>query len=273
MNMKSLTFVLIFVTLAVSGCGSLINRMAFHPDKESSIPQDKLPQGVQEIFIDTTDGVKIQSYFIPDKSSKKIVIFFHGNAGNIAHRLVDLLQIRESGVNVLGVGYRGYGKSEGKPNEKGIYRDGESALAYAIAALGFNINDIYIFGRSIGTTVAIHTAQEKDLAGLILVTPLTSGKEQAKAMGLNSIAFLAGGSFNNIEKIQNITCPVLVIHGDADRVIPYRMSVEIYEKIQTEKELITICGAGHNNISADFNPQYWESISGFINKGYDYKDK
>jgi hypothetical protein len=240
--------------------------MAFHPDKLTSISRDKLPQGVQEIFIVTTDKIKIQSYFIPDSSSKKIVIFFPGNAGNISHRILDLLQIREFGVNVLGVGYRGYGKSEGKPSEKGIYLDGESALAYAIDTLGFNANDIYIFGRSIGTTVAIHTAQEKDIAGLILVTPLTSGKEQAKAMGLNSIAFLAGASFNNIEKIQNITCPVLVIHGDADRVIPYRMGVEIYEKINTEKELITICGAGHDNISADFKPQYWEPISEFINK-------
>jgi fermentation-respiration switch protein FrsA (DUF1100 family) len=267
MKIKSLPFVLILVTLAVSGCRSLVNTMAFHPDKVTSISQDKLPQNVQEIFIVTTDGIKIQSYFIPDSSSKKIVIFFHGNAGNIAHRLPDLLKIRGFGVSVLGVGYRGYGKSEGKPSEKGIYLDGESALAYAVDTLGFTMNDIYVFGRSIGTTVAVHSAQEKNIAGLILVSPLTSAKEQAKVMGLGSLSFMAGKSFNNIGKIQNITCPVLIIHGDADRVIPYWMSLEMYEKIRTEKELVTICGAGHNDITADSNTQYWEAISVFITKG------
>ena len=267
MKIKSLPFFLILVTLAMPGCRSMVNTMAFHPDKESCIPPDKLPQGVQELFIDTTDGFKIQSYFVPEKNSKKLVIFFHGNAGNIGHRLPDLLKIKGFGVNVLGAGYRGYGKSEGKPSEKGIYLDGESALAYAVDTLGFTMNDIYVFGRSIGTTVAIHSAQQKNIAGLILVTPLTSAKEQAKAMGLGSIAFMAGTSFNNIGKIQDITCPVLILHGDADRVIPYWMSVEMHEKVQTEKELVTICGAGHNDIVADSNTQYWESISEFIIKG------
>lgn len=175
--------------------------------------------------------------------------------------------MRNSGVNVLGVDYRGYGKSEGKPSEKGIYLDGEASLTYAINELGFNEKNVYLFGRSIGTTVAINTAQKKDIAGLILVSPLTSGKEQAKATGKSSLSFLAGASFRNIDKVQNITCPVLVIHGTKDRIIPYAMGVRIYNKIQTKKKLITIAGAGHNNMPSEFTVEYWKPILEFIRSG------
>jgi len=129
------------------------------------------------------------------------------------------------------------------------------------------MNNIYIFGRSIGTTVAIHTAQKKKLAGLILVTLLTSGKDMAKATGLGIVSFVAGLSFRNIDKIHNISCPVLVIHGTNDQVIPYGMGVEIYNKLQTKKRMVTIRGARHNNISSSFSGSYWMPISDFITYG------
>ncbi len=257
-------YLLCILAITFFGCQTVVNKMAFHPDTTNTISPEKLPENVHEIFITTEDGFKIQSYFIPDKSSKKIVIYYHGNAGNISHRLSDLSQIRQYGINVLGVGYRGYGKSNGSPSEEGIYLDGKSALEFATNDLGFNIEDVYIFGRSIGTTVAINTAQRKGIAGLILVTPLTSGNAQAKATGLGAISFLAGDSFNNIGKVEYITSPVLIIHGSKDRVIPHEMGVEIYNKLKTEKKLVTIVGAGHNNISSNFKSEYWGSISKFI---------
>jgi abhydrolase domain-containing protein 17 len=108
---------------------------------------------------------------------------------------------------------------------------------------------------------------QKNLAGLILVSPLTSGKEQAKASGLTSISFLAGRSFSNIDKIKNIICPVLVIHGTHDRVIPYMMGIKIYESLQTQKKIIAIYEAGHNNISVDFKREYWKSVEEFLANG------
>ena len=110
-------FTILVPLFSLSGCKTIINQMAFHPDTKNVIPSNKLPSNIKELFIQTEDNLKIHSYFIPNKSSGKILIYFHGNAGNICHRLPDLLKINESGVNVLGVSYRGYGKSDGEPDE------------------------------------------------------------------------------------------------------------------------------------------------------------
>lgn len=264
--MKKAVFTITISIFVLLGCQTVVNKMAFHPDTKNVIPTNKLPENVKEIFIKTEDKIEIQTYFIPNKSSNKIVIYYHGNAGNIGHRLSDLMQISRFGVNVLGVGYRGYGKSQGSPTEEGIYIDGKSALKYATNELGFTLEQVYIFGRSIGTTVAINTAQRKNIAGLILVTPLTSGKDHAKASGLGLVSFLAGNSFNNIEKIPEIICPALIIHGNKDRVIPFEMGVKIYEDIKTEKKFVKIEGAGHNDISGTYKSIYWNSILEFIQK-------
>ncbi len=250
--------------LTITGCKPVINAIAFHPDTKNVIPVDKLPQNVQEVFINTTDNIKIQSYFIPNKTSEKLIIYFHGNAGNIGHRLYDLKQLNSFSYNVLGVGYRGYGKSQGKPSEAGIYIDGKSALKYATDSLGFKLNNIYVFGRSIGTTVAINTSQNITLKGLILVSPLTSGKAQARTTGLRPFASLAGNSFNNINKIKNITCPLLVIHGTQDNIIPFSMGKSIFDEAESKKELITISGGNHNNLSTKYAKEYWAAVYNFL---------
>lgn len=263
--MKKTALILIaFLSILIfHGCKPLVNKMAFHPDNKNVLSTDQLPSNVQELFIETEDKIKIQSYFIPNESSDKILIYFHGNAGNICSRLPDLMQINRFGINVLGVSYRGYGKSQGKPNEKGIYLDGKATLNYATQRLGFPINNITILGRSIGTTVAINTCQNLNIGGLILVTPLTSGKDQAKAVGLGFVSFLAGNSFNNIDKIVNVSCPTLIIHGTQDNVIPFEMGKRIYNKAKTKKQFVRIEGANHNNLSTKYKESYWPPIYDF----------
>jgi len=267
--MKKAALILLAVLniLILTACKPVVNKLAFYPDTETVLSTDHLPTNVQEIFIETKDHIKIQSYLIPNKSSKKLLIYFHGNAGNICHRLSDLMQISSFGINVLGVGYRGYGKSQGRPSENGIYLDGESALDYATEQLHFRTGNIIILGRSIGTTVAINTSQKTDIGGLILVTPLTSGKDHAKAKGLGFISFLAGNSFDNIGKIANVSCPVLIIHGSQDNVIPFEMGKRIYNKAQTKKQFVKIEGASHNNLSTKYKKSYWPSIYKFITTG------
>lgn len=259
-----ITLILIFCLTSFLGCKFIINKFAFYPDNKNIIPKDKLPVVVQDIFIETEDKIKIQCYFIPHKTSDKILIFFHGNAGNISHRLPDIIQFHSFGINILAVSYRGYGKSQGKPSEAGIYLDGKAAFDYATEKLGFHNRKIIIFGRSIGTTVAINTACNKNISGLILVSPLTSGKEHAKGSGLNSVSSIAGNSFNNISKISNIKCPLLVIHGTKDRVIPFSMGKAIYNKATVKKQFITIEDGGHNNLSNAYNKEYWQPINEFI---------
>jgi uncharacterized protein len=266
MNKITAGLILLLTTMALNGCKLIVNKMAFHPDTTNTIGSNLLPPNVKEVFIETKDKVKIQSYLIHHANSDRLLIYFHGNAGNISGRLPELLKISSFGINVLGVSYHGYGKSEGKPSEQNIYLDGDAALSYATKALKFPIDRITILGRSIGTTVAINSAQHLDLDGLILVTPLTSGKDHAKAMGLGAIAFLAADAFNNVAKLPNILCPTLVIHGTRDQVIPFPMGKQIYKMITTEKQFVQIDNADHNNLSSQFEDLYWPPIRKFINR-------
>jgi len=254
---------LLFMTF---GRTFIINKMAFFPEKTNGVlSADQLPEGVIEQEIPTLDGLKISSLYIKNASSKDLVIYFHGNAGNIYSRIDDLKVLSSLGVNVLGVSYRGYGKSQGTPAEKGIYLDGKSALQFAHKTLGFSDKYIFIMGRSIGTTVAINTAMNQNIAGVILVSPLTNGKEMAKLGPLKWLSFLTGEIFNNIEKANQIKAPTLVIHGTADPVIPFSMGEEIFNKITTQKSFLKLTNAGHNNLSSpQYASVYWGAIATFL---------
>lgn len=256
-------FIALFAT-TMYGCKFIINQLAFYPDRVDLLSKNRLPDGVEELFIDTQDRVKIQLLYLPSTDSDRVLIYFHGNAGNIYHRIPDLLQLQQFGINVMGVSYRGYGKSEGAPSEEGIYQDGEAVFKYVTQALGFSQSNIIILGRSIGTTVAINSAKNRAIGGLILVTPLTSGKAHAKAVGLGFLSPLAGNAFDNVSKIKNVKSPLLVIHGTDDRVIPFSMGRQIFDSAQTKKQFIKIEGAGHNNLQANYRQEYWPAISDFI---------
>lgn len=256
--------VIVLIGLSMSGCNSIVNKFAFHPDNINVIPSNRLPSGIQEITITTEDDVRITSLFLPSNNSDRLVIYFHGNAGNIYHRIPSLLQLQQFGVNVIGLSYRGYGKSEGTPTEEGIYLDGQAILQFAEKKMGFKEENITLFGRSIGTTVAVNTVMNKELRGVILVTPLTNGKEQAKAGGLGSLSSLAGNSFDNISKVEELESPLLVIHGTNDHVIPYAMSREIFQRAKVEKLFVSIKGADHNNLHDVFGQEYWQSILRFM---------
>ena len=167
---------LTLLTVSMFGCKALVNKLAFRPDSVNVIPSSKLPPEIEEISIRTKDGEKLTSLYLSSPESNKVLIYFHGNEGNIYHRIPSLLQLHKFGVNVLGVSYRGYGKSEGEPTEEGVYLDGESIYQYVIEEMGISSENVILFGRSIGTTVAINTAMNKDIRGVILVTPLTSKK-------------------------------------------------------------------------------------------------
>ncbi|VAW85966.1 hypothetical protein MNBD_GAMMA17-1096 [hydrothermal vent metagenome] len=250
-----------------AGCKPIVNYFSFHPDKGNVIATENLPADVEEITITTEDKVKTTSLYLLSPGSEKLLIYFHGNAGNIYHRIPDLLHLQKSGFNIIGVSYRGYGKSEGSPSEAGIYLDGKAVYQYAIEQLGFSAENITILGRSIGSTVATDLAQHKKLHGLILVTPLSNGKEQAEASGLGLVSAFSGNAFDNLTKIDNLDSPLLVIHGTKDRIVPFSMGEAIFNRAKTEKRLIKIEGAGHNDLQSAYSKEYWVPILKFMNDG------
>ena len=253
------------IGLVVMNCRFLINKMAFFPDRFDIPPVDRLPEGVAQVRIPTSDGQQLQCYWIPRSDSRRVLIYFHGNAGNISHRLPDLLNLARMNLNVLGVGYRGYGTSTGTPSEEGIYRDGQAALHHIIEKKGFDRGQIYLLGRSIGSTVAVEIAQKMALAGVILVTPLTTAKAVAKANGLGIFSSLAGDAFNNSRKISELRAPLLIIHGTRDEIIPFRLGRQLFDQAVVPKEFVAIEGAGHNDINLAAAGRYWKAIEKWVN--------
>jgi fermentation-respiration switch protein FrsA (DUF1100 family) len=263
----AITLLICLVVLAVVvvvGRDFVVERFAFYPDRSTIVPSGQLPPAVSEVYIRTSDGERLRCFYLPDSSSDRLLIYFHGNGANIDRRLDELDQLRNLGISVLGVGYRGYGGSSGRPSEEGIYEDGRAALRFATDSLHVPLSKLFLCGRSLGTTVAVEIAKDIGVAGVILVTPLTSGKEFAAAHRMGFLAPLVGGKFDNRSKCGRIASPVLVIHGTMDRVVPYAMGKALYDAINSPKIFVTVKGGNHNELEHLDPMTYWGAIQDFL---------
>ncbi len=264
--MKLINTIILLQVFFLIGCSNIRNKMTFYPDTKYEINKENFPLFASELIIKTSDQEKLQAFYFThrDTSNHSLVIYFHGNAGNLYGRFEYAEKLYKMNHNVLLVSYRGYAKSTGKPNEKGIYIDGESAVKFAIDSLGYSMENITIIGRSLGSTVAINTAQEKKIKGVILISPLTSGKEVVRASGMKTFAFIAGKSYNSIDKINNLKTPILIIHGTNDEVIPYSMGKSLFNTYQGIKHFVPIEKGKHNNLEI-VNPElFWGEIEKFL---------
>jgi pimeloyl-ACP methyl ester carboxylesterase len=248
------------VTSSVAG---IIHGCAFHPDRRDIPATDQLPAGIKEIYISTEDGERLQCYWLARPPSRWVLIYFMSNTGNIAQRIPDLMHLADLGLNVLGAGYRGFGKSTGRPSERGIYLDGRTEL-YAMLQRGFKKAQVILMGRSLGSAVAVEIAQDQAIGGLILVAPLTSGKAMALAHGFGPLAYFIGDAYDNLDRISHIRCPLLIVHGTEDEGAPMDMGRQLYAAAPAPKRFVAIRGAHHSDISRFAPDQYWGAIRDFI---------
>jgi fermentation-respiration switch protein FrsA (DUF1100 family) len=264
-TMKS---ILILLSLSFVSCNGIVDKMAFFPDTKSLIEKSDLPKYIRKVEIPTSDNLKISGLLFSkdnNNTSKKLVLYFHGNAGNMYYRIDESKHFFDMGYDVLIVSYRGYADSQGKPTEKGIYIDGESALNYSITTLGYTIGNIIIYGRSIGTTVAVEISQRKHISKIILITPLSSGIDFARSKGLGSFVILVGDPFNSLKKINNISVPLLVVHGNHDSVVPFQNGMKLFNEYQNQKTFIEIKNGDHNDLEFINPVLFWGSIKQFLN--------
>lgn len=266
MSLFRLVALILCVSVPIAACKPVVNHFAFHPDKKHNIPADRFPPDTKDVFFEASDGIRLHALHLSHPTAQTLTIYFHGNAGNVYHRLRGLQRLREIGTSVLALSYRGYGKSGGSPDEEGLYRDADAAYAYATKALGYEPPRIFLFGRSLGSTTAVELAKGKALAGVILISPLSNAAEQAEAMGLGFATGLAGDAFDNVSKITKLKAPLLIVHGTRDRVIPITMGQKVYERAPSEKKFHTIEGASHNDLSSRFAKVYWEAITAFMHR-------
>jgi fermentation-respiration switch protein FrsA (DUF1100 family) len=216
------------------------------PGRTLTVTPADVGMDYQDVSIETTDGVTLHGWFIVGRSSR-VLLFFHGNAGNISHRLDSIRQFQDLGLSVLIIDYRGYGQSEGRTTERGIYRDADAAWRYLIEGRGIVASDIVIFGRSLGASVASRLAAQTQPLALIVESSFTSVPDIAQDLyPWLPARWLSRLSHATRDYIQDVRCPVLVVHSRDDEIIPFHHGEEIFASANELRTLLEIRGT-HND--------------------------
>ncbi len=197
---------------------------------ENNYFDGQLSVNIEKIKIKTDDNIELLGwYHNKDLKKHKTILFFHGNAGSLENRIYKLNHFQEMNVNFLIIAWRGFSGNKGKPSEEGLYKDGNSAIKWLIDK-GVAEENIVIYGESLGTGVATHLSQNKNFAGVILETPFTSMIDAAKTFyPYIPVKILLKDKYDNKSKIKNISIPILIMHGEADQIVPFFMGKKIFE--------------------------------------------
>jgi fermentation-respiration switch protein FrsA (DUF1100 family) len=242
----------------------LIDRFIFYPDAQLVGTPADLGLGFEDVWFTAADGTRLHGWFVPG-SRRETLIWFHGNAGNISHRLDNLRLLHdEVGVPVFLFDYRGYGRSAGSPSEAGLYADARAALTTVQQRRDVVPERIVYFGRSLGSAVAIELATSDPPLGIILETPFASIREMARALLPGPLAAWLPDGFDNLEKIARIGPPKLFIHGDCDEIVPYAQGRLLYDAAMPPKAFCTIRGAGHNDTYVVGGQRYFDRLRDFV---------
>lgn len=184
------------------------------PSREVTATPDQVGLTYEPVEFTTEDGVHLDGWFLPAKQQRGLLLFFHGNAGNISHRLDSLRIFHDLGLSTFIFDYRGYGRSEGKTSEEGTYRDAEAAWRYLTVERGIPAQSIVYFGRSLGASVAAHLAMKNTPNALILESAFTSAPDMgARAYPFLPVRWLARFQYNTKEYLKSVSVPVLIVHS------------------------------------------------------------
>lgn len=222
----------------------------------------------REVEIPVNQQVRLHGWLIGDEDAPNLIVYFHGNAGHIGHRLPLLPALPLDLTAVLLFDYRGYGRSSGKPSEKGLYEDGRSVLLWCKNHMGDSIN-VFLLGESLGGAIAARMAREFPARGLILVSAFPSLMDVARHhYWYLPVRPLLRSQFPTIADLKQSVQPVLIFHGQKDRIVPLHMAQQIKAVLGTRAELVTL-DAGHNDLLWVHQDSIREKIRQFITKSTD----
>ncbi len=246
-------------------------KMLYYPEKEIFATPKDIGLEFEEVTIRTKDDIEISAWFIPSKDERAVVLFCHGNAGNISHRLDSIRIFNELGLSVLIFDYRGYGKSKGSPTEEGTYLDAEATWDYLVNTKGYSPDKIVLFGRSLGGAVAVETALRVKAGAIIIESGFTS----LPALGSKFFPYLpvrliSRYKYANIDKVNKISLPKLFVHSPQDEIIPFEHGTALFEKALEPKEFLKITG-GHNDGFLLAGRSYVEGLDRFISRQFKSK--
>ena len=245
----------------------LENGMIFSPARYPLGEWDpqRLGVSVEELEFRTADGLLLHGWWFASATEDgPVVLWAHGNAGNLTGRAPHAQVLADEGVSVFLFDYRGYGRSEGEPDEEGIYQDTEAAYEFLTEKRDISPQRVVLLGRSLGSAPAARLSTRVPHAGTILVSPLPSAKRMARRMFAElPVDWFGTAKFPVIEWVAQRTRPLLVIHGNLDRVIPLKYGREVFAAAANPKEFLLLEGAGHNDILAAGGRRYLEKVVAF----------
>lgn len=228
----------------------VITSLLFFPEEEFYAKPEDFGLAYEDLSLITADKVKLHGWFLPAENAVHTLLFFHGNAGNISGRLFKAEGWVKRGVSVLLFDYRGYGKSQGDiETEADLYQDAEAALAWLIQEKKIPVENILLYGESLGSVPAADLAARYNVKGLILEVPFTSLAEIAKVhYPWVPVSLLKDFTLRNIDKIPLVKSPVFITHGTDDEVCPYWMGEKLYQAATSRKKFVRVGGGAHNNL-------------------------
>lgn len=204
--------------------------------------------GFREVTLETGDGLALLSWYRPPDGTAPVVSYFHGNGGHLGYRTDRMIRFAQQGLGVLLLEYRGYGGNPGRPTEAGLYADAEAALDF-VARQGIPVNRLVLYGESLGSGVAVHMAAGRQIAALILEAPFTLLADAASYhYPYVPVSLLLRDRFDSLAAIGHVRAPVLVLHGERDRVVPVRLGHALFAAAPEPKEGWFSPEAGHEDI-------------------------
>ena len=241
-------------------------RMVYFPIREISATPRHIGLAYESVTFEAKDGIKLSGWFIPADVSRGTVLFFHGNAGNISHRLDSIAIFHKLGLSVFIFDYRGYGESQGQPSEEGMYLDAEAAWDYLVEDKALDPGQIILFGRSLGGAVAAWLAERRSPRACILESVFTSAPDMAaELLPLFPARFLCRYNYDTKAAVSNRNCPLLIVHSSQDDIIPFSHGQKLFEAAREPKSFLEIDG-DHNSGFLTSGGLYSNGIAAFLAK-------
>lgn len=247
------------------------NRLIYSPSRYPEGDWDaRTRSGVatEEVFFRAADGVRLHAWHLrPAGSAPPLctLLYFHGNAGNLTERYGWASDLSGLPAEVFLVDYRGYGKSDGRPGEAGIYQDAEGAWRHLTGTLAVPPSRLVIYGKSLGGAAACELAARHECAALVLQSTFTSARDVArKSYPLLPAHLFMRTRFDNLAKMKRINSPVLILHSRDDEVIPFHMAERLHAAARGPKKLAAFDGSQHNGLPDDHGPEIVAAIRGFL---------
>lgn len=263
MPVASVYLLLLAVLFLLQSC------LIYHPDTPTRAivaTPDSIGLAHESVKIPTDDGQSLDAWFVPAQGARGVVLFFHGNAGNISHRLQSIRLFNRLRLSTLIFDYRGYGQSDGEPSEEGTYRDAEAAWRYLTEQRGVSPKKIVLFGRSLGGAVAAHAAMRRDAGALILESAFTSVPDMAADIyWFLPVRWLTRFDYDTEAALASVTIPVMVVHSPDDQIVPFAHGRALFAAAREPKQFLKING-GHNNGFLQSEQQYLAALGGFLGR-------